>query len=51
MYACMCIYIYIYTCIYDKTYLDNKFSLKADVSQLTGSVKYDYLELTYTNCD
>ena len=35
--------------IYDKTYLDNDSSLEADVSQLTGFVTSDYLELKYTN--
>ena len=35
--------------IYDKTYLDNQFSLKADVSQLTESVTTDYLTTKYTN--
>ena len=35
--------------LYDKTYLDNQFSLKADVSQLTGLVSTDYLDLKYTN--
>ena len=34
---------------YDKKYLDNQFSLKADVSELTGLVTTDYLELKYTN--
>ena len=34
---------------YDKAYLDNQSSLKADVSQLTGSVSSDYLESKYTN--
>ena len=34
---------------YDKTYLDNQFSLKADVSQLTGLVSTDCLDLKYTN--
>ena len=34
---------------YDKAYLDNQFSLKADVSQLTGLVSTDYLDLKYTN--
>ena len=34
---------------YDETFLDNQFSLKADVSQLTGLVTSDYLELKYTN--
>ena len=33
----------------DATYLDNQFSLKADVSQLTGLVTSDYLEIRYTN--
>ena len=33
----------------DKTHLDNQFSVKADVSQLTGLVPTGYLELTYTN--
>ena len=35
--------------LYDKTYLDNQFSLKADVSELTSPVTTDYLELKYTN--
>ena len=34
---------------YDKSYLDNQFSLKADVSELTGLVTTDCLELKYTN--
>ena len=34
---------------YDKTYLDNQFSLKADVSQLTELVTTDYLTTKYTN--
>ena len=34
---------------YDKAYVDNQFSLKADVSQLTGLVTSDSLELKYTN--
>ena len=34
---------------YDKAYLDNQFSLKADVSELTSLVTTDYLELKYTN--
>ena len=34
---------------YDKTYLDNQFSLKAGVSELTGLVTTGYLELKYTN--
>ena len=34
---------------YDKAYLDNQFSLKADVSQLTGLAPTDYLESRYTN--
>ena len=34
---------------YDKTYLDNQFSLKADVSELTSLVTTDYLELKCTN--
>ena len=29
---------------YDKTYSDNQFSLKADVSQLTGLVPTGYLD-------
>ena len=33
---------------YDKAYLGNQFSLKADVSQLTGLVTSDYLELKFT---
>ena len=32
-----------------KAYLDNQFSLKADVSQLTGLVSSDYSELKCTN--
>ena len=35
--------------VYDKTYLDNQVRLKADVSQLTGLVTSDYLDLRYTN--
>ena len=34
---------------YDKAYLDNQFSFKADVSQLKGSVSTDYLESKYTH--
>ena len=34
---------------YDETYLDNQFSLKADVSELTGLVSTDYFELKYIN--
>ena len=34
---------------YDKAQLDNQFSLKAGVSQLTGLVPSGYLELKYTN--
>ena len=34
---------------YDKAYLDNQFSLKADVSQLTEFVTTDYLNTNYTN--
>ena len=34
---------------YDKTYLDNQFSLKADVSQLTELVTTDYLTAKYIN--
>ena len=34
---------------YDKTYLGNHFSLKANVSELTGLVTTGYLELNYTN--
>ena len=36
---------------YDKTYLDNQFSLKADVSQLAGLVSTDYLTTKYTNSE
>ena len=32
---------------YDETYVDNQFSLKADVSELTGLVSTGYLELIY----
>ena len=32
---------------YDKAYLDNQFSLKADASQLTQFVTTDYLTTTY----
>ena len=35
--------------MYDKAYLDNQFSLKADVSQLTKFVTTDYLTSKYTN--
>ena len=34
---------------YDKSYLDNQFSLKADVSQLSGLVSTDDLDLKYTD--
>ena len=34
---------------YDKAYLDNQFSLKADVSELTGLVTTDCVDLKYTN--
>ena len=34
---------------YDKAYLDNQFSLKADVSELTSPAATDYLELKFTN--
>ena len=34
---------------YDKADLDNQFSLKADVSELTSLVTTDYLESKYTN--
>ena len=34
---------------YDTAYLDNQFSLKADVSQLTEFVTTDYLNTNYTN--
>ena len=34
---------------YDKTYLDNQFSLKSDVSQLTKLVTTGYLTARYTN--
>ena len=34
---------------YDKAHLDNRFSLKTDVSQLTGLASTDYLDLKYTN--
>ena len=34
---------------YDKAYLDNQFSLTADVSRLAGLVPTGYLELKYTN--
>ena len=36
---------------YDKTYLDNQFSLKADLSELTSLVTTDYLELNCTSSD
>ena len=35
--------------MYDKTYLDNQFNLKADVSQLTVRVTTDYLTTKYNN--
>ena len=34
---------------YDKTYLDNQFSLKADLSELTNLVTTEYLTTKYTN--
>ena len=34
---------------YDKTYLDNQFSLKTDVSELTNLVTTEYLNTKYTN--
>ena len=34
---------------HDKTYLDNQFSLKTDVSQLTALVATDYLSTKYTS--
>ena len=34
---------------YDETYLNNQFSLKADVSELTSIATADYLEFKYTN--
>ena len=35
---------------YDRTYLDNQFSLNADVSQLTEFVATGYLHTNYTKC-
>ena len=35
--------------VYDKAYLDNQFSLNADVSQLPEFVTTDYLNTNYTN--
>ena len=35
---------------YGKTYLYNKFSLKADASELTSLVTADYLTTKYTKC-
>ena len=34
---------------YDEAHLDNQFSLKADVSQLTEFVTTDYLTTNYNN--